>query len=64
MPYGTDKAKEKFHKVMSEHAAGKLKSSSGDKVTDQAQAVAIAFSEARKVDPNCRLKKSAMHGDK
>jgi hypothetical protein len=34
--------------VMSEYKKGKLKSSSGDKVTNPKQAVAIAMSEARK----------------
>ncbi len=36
----------KVHKVMSEYKSGSLKSSSGDKVTDRKQAVAIAMSEA------------------
>jgi len=35
----------KAKKVMGEYKAGKLKSSSGDKVTDRKQAVAIALSE-------------------
>jgi len=42
--------KQKMHrkvaKVMREYKSGKLKSSSGDKVTSQKQAVAIAMSEA------------------
>jgi len=37
---------EKVAKVMREYKAGKLKSSSGDMVTNQKQAVAIAMSEA------------------
>jgi hypothetical protein len=37
----------KIHKVMKEHREGKLKSSSGRKVTGRKQAVAIALSEAR-----------------
>lgn len=41
-----DKMKKKVAKVMREYKAGKLKSSSGDKVTNQKQAVAIAMSEA------------------
>lgn len=45
-----DKMKDKMHakvkKVMREYKAGKLKSSSGDKVKDRKQAVAIAMSEA------------------
>ena len=40
------KMKDKVSKVMREYKAGKLKSSSGDKVTNQKQAVAIAMSEA------------------
>ena len=38
---------EKVHKVMSEYKHGSLKSSSGDKVKNRKQAVAIALSEAR-----------------
>lgn len=41
-----DKMKKKVAKVMREYKAGKLKSSSGEKVTDKDQAVAIAMSEA------------------
>jgi hypothetical protein len=41
-----DKMQAKVKKVMREYKAGKLKSSSGDKVTSQKQAVAIAMSEA------------------
>jgi len=41
-----DKMQAKVKKVMREYKAGKLKSSSGDKVTNQKQAVAIAMSEA------------------
>jgi hypothetical protein len=41
-----DKMQAKVHKVMREWKAGKLKSSSGDKVKSQKQAVAIAMSEA------------------
>ena len=41
----TEKHK-KVHKVMSEYKSGKLKSSSGDKVKDRKQALAIAMSEA------------------
>jgi len=40
------KMKSKVAKVMREYKAGKLKSSSGDKVTSRDQAVAIAMSEA------------------
>ena len=41
-----DKMKNKVKKVMREYKSGKLKSSSGDKVTSRDQAVAIAMSEA------------------
>lgn len=41
------KAQEKIGEVMHEFKKGKLKSSSGDKVTDQKQAVAIGISEAK-----------------
>jgi hypothetical protein len=45
--YGTkDKMQAKVRKVMGEYKAGKLKSSSGDKVKSRDQAVAIAMSEA------------------
>jgi hypothetical protein len=45
--YGTkDKMKDKVRKVMGEYKAGKLKSSSGDKVKSRDQAVAIAMYEA------------------
>jgi hypothetical protein len=39
---------EKVAKVMKEFAKGKLKSSSGKKVTDKKQAAAIAYSEAER----------------
>lgn len=41
-----DKMRKKVAKVMREYKAGKLKSSSGKKVTDKKQAMAIAMSEA------------------
>lgn len=41
------KASEKIEEVMHEFKEGKLKSSSGDKVTDRKQAVAIGISEAK-----------------
>jgi hypothetical protein len=43
------KMQDKVHKVMREYKAGKLKSSSGDKVANREQAVAIAMSEADKL---------------
>jgi hypothetical protein len=42
----SDKMKNKVTKVMREYKAGKLKSSSGQKVKSRDQAVAIAMSEA------------------
>ena len=39
---------EKVAKVMKEFAKGKLKSSSGKKVTSKKQAAAIAYSEAER----------------
>lgn len=41
------KAQDKIGEVMGEFKKGKLKSSSGEKVTDRDQAVAIGISEAR-----------------
>lgn len=43
----SDKAQKKVGKVMEEFKEGKLKSSSGEKVTNRKQAVAIGISEAR-----------------
>lgn len=43
------KMQEKVAKVMREYKAGKLKSSSGDKVGSRDQAIAIAMSEADKL---------------
>ena len=42
------KGHEKVHKVMGEFKRGKLKSSSGAKVTSRKQAIAIAKSEERR----------------
>ena len=42
------KAQDKIEKVMHEFKEGELKSSSGDKVTNRKQAVAIGISEAKK----------------
>lgn len=44
-----DKMQNKVRKVMREYKSGKLKSSSGDKVTSRDQAIAIAMSESEKV---------------
>ncbi len=41
------KAQQKVKKVMHEMKKGKLRSSSGDKVTSRKQAIAIGLSEAR-----------------
>ena len=41
-----EKMQRKVKKVMREYKSGKLKSSSGEKVTSRKQAVAIAISEA------------------
>lgn len=43
----SDKAQDKVGKVMHEFKEGKLKSSSGKKVTDRKQAIAIGISEAK-----------------
>jgi len=40
----------KVTKVMREYKAGKLKSSSGSKVTNRKQAIAIALSEQRRAN--------------
>ena len=48
----------KVHKVMSEYKHGSLKSSSGEKVKNRKQAVAIALSEARKSGAKIPKKKS------
>lgn len=42
--------KRKIEYVMREYHAGRLKSSSGEKVTDEKQAAAIAYSQARKME--------------
>jgi len=44
--------KNKVHKVMKELKEGTLRSSSGDKVTNRKQAVAIALNEAREAGAN------------
>lgn len=48
MPKYGPKAQKTIEKTMHEYAKGKLKSSSGKKVTGQKQAVAIGISKARK----------------
>lgn len=44
----SEKAQEKVHETMHEMQEGKLRSSSGKKVTSRKQAIAIGLSEARK----------------
>ena len=44
-----DMKEKKIGKVMREFKQGELKSSSGDKVKDRKQAIAIALSESRKI---------------
>jgi len=46
--------KKKIKKVMGEFKKKKLKSSSGKKVTNRKQAIAIALSEARRKKPKRR----------
>lgn len=47
MPKYSPEARAKIGSVLREFRAGKLKSSSGETVTDPEQALAIAISEAR-----------------
>jgi hypothetical protein len=54
----SEKAQEKVGKVMKEFKEGKLKSSSGKKVTDKKQAVAIGISEAKEKGLKVPKKKS------
>ena len=51
-------AEKKVGKVMKEFKEGKLKSSSGDKVRDRKQAIAIGISEAREAWMNVPRKKA------
>lgn len=44
------KKQEKVEKVLREYKSGRLESSSGRKVTSREQAIAIALSEARKIN--------------
>jgi hypothetical protein len=55
----TSKGQRKIHKVMKEKKEGTLKSGSGKKVTSRKQAVAIAFSEARKSGAKIPKKKKS-----
>lgn len=56
MKHLTTKSEKKFQKVMHEFGKGELKSH-GKPVTDQRQALAIAYGEARKVYPNYGMMK-------
>lgn len=49
-PKDRSKGREKVQRVMHEYKHGDLSSSSGEKVTDRDQAVAIALSEQRRFD--------------
>ena len=53
-----ESGKNKIHKVMSEFKEGDLKSSSGAKVKNRKQAVAIALSEARESGAKIPKKKA------
>ena len=55
----SEKAQDKVGKVMHEFKTGKLKSSSGDKVKDRKQAIAIGISEAREKGYKTPAKKTA-----
>lgn len=51
----TDMGKRKVSKIMSEYKQGSLKSSAGQKIANQKQAIAVALSEGRKSEKK-RLK--------
>jgi len=58
MAKGKEPRKEKkIKKVMEEYSSGSLKSSSGQKVTDKSQALAIGYSEARRAGEKVKSKK-------
>lgn len=57
MPKYGKKAQHKVEKVMHEFKEGKLKSSSGQKVTNRKQAIAIGLSEARETGAKVPKKK-------
>ena len=59
MKKNSKKANEKVGEVMDEFKKGKLKSSSGDKVTNRKQAIAIGLSEAREKGFKAPAKKTA-----
>lgn len=51
----------KVHKVMEEFKSGTLKSSSGQKVTERSQAVAIAMSEAGMTKKKLKKKRKSRY---
>lgn len=53
------RADKKFHRVLREYYRNELFSSNGKRVTDRERAIAIAFSEARKIDPRYHITKHA-----
>ena len=53
-PKKPTKAQKKVKKVMSEYKTGTLKSSSGSKVTNRKQAIAIAMSEQERANKRKR----------
>ncbi len=58
MSKGKEQRKEKkIKKVMEEYSSGNLKSSSGQKVTDKSQALAIGYSEAKRAGEKVKPKK-------
>jgi hypothetical protein len=57
----SEKAQDKVGKVMHEFKEGKLKSSSGEKVTSRKQAVAIGISEAKEKGLKVPEKKKTNH---
>lgn len=60
----SDKAQDKIGDVMKEFKDGKLKSSSGDKVTDRKLAIAIGISEAEQEGLKVPKKPAAKKGKK
>lgn len=58
------KAQEKIEETMHEFKEGKLKSSSGKKVTDKKQAVAIGISEAKEKGLKVPSKSESNKGSK
>lgn len=56
----SEAAQEKIGEVMHEFKKGKLKSSSGEKVTDRKQAIAIGISEAEQAGLKVPKKKKSL----